>query len=296
MSVRTVTVVPVSGFQPGDHIKVDCKYFNHHAIFVAWQSINECVAMVIQHNGKNGNNSTIERCQENVEKFRLVVRPKNPSQVLERAYSREGSAGYNLLFRNCEHFCNWCITGKPISTQIMRHSTRMGGKQVVASASPVLGNAIVASELSWEAVQNIRSYLRGEISAKSCAKAVLNAGMGVGGGLAGAAAGATAGRLVGGGRVGGLVGAVVGGVVGQHLSGRMADQLTRRLLVESRDEAVVEAYHILQVEPNATNDEINTAYRHLALEKHPDRPTGSKQGFVELHTAIEIVRVARNME
>eukprot|EP00541_Cyclophora_tenuis_P007492 CAMPEP_0116563904 /NCGR_PEP_ID=MMETSP0397-20121206/13007_1 /TAXON_ID=216820 /ORGANISM="Cyclophora tenuis, Strain ECT3854" /LENGTH=249 /DNA_ID=CAMNT_0004090429 /DNA_START=58 /DNA_END=807 /DNA_ORIENTATION=+ len=249
--------------------------------------------MVVQHNGKNGNNSTIERCQESVKNYKLVARPKNPDQVLERAFSKEGTAGYNLVFRNCEHFCNWCITGKNISTQIMRHSARVAGQQLLRG-STVAGTAIVASELSWEAMQNIRSYLKKEITGKQCARGILNASLSVGGGVAGAAMGAAAGKVVAG-KVGSVVGAVVGGALGQHVSTRAADKLTKTILLQNRDDAIVKAYDIIQVEPNATNDEVNSAYRRLALERHPDRG-GNQDKFVELSTAIEIIRVSRDME
>ena len=46
----------------------------------------------------------------------------DPEDVVGRARSRLGEKGYHLLFNNCEHFANWCVTGKPLSGQI--HSLR----------------------------------------------------------------------------------------------------------------------------------------------------------------------------
>ena len=38
--------------------------------------------------------------------------------TLRRAISRIGEQNYNLLFNNCEHFANWCKTGRHRSTQM----------------------------------------------------------------------------------------------------------------------------------------------------------------------------------
>ena len=43
----------------------------------------------------------------------------SPSGVtLRRAMSRIGEQRYNLLFNNCEHFANWCKTGRHRSSQV----------------------------------------------------------------------------------------------------------------------------------------------------------------------------------
>ena len=39
-------------------------------------------------------------------------------EIIERAQSRLGEKGYDLLFNNCEHFARWCVTGEHISYQI----------------------------------------------------------------------------------------------------------------------------------------------------------------------------------
>ena len=38
--------------------------------------------------------------------------------TLRRAMSRIGEQSYNLLFNNCEHFANWCKTGRYSSAQM----------------------------------------------------------------------------------------------------------------------------------------------------------------------------------
>ena len=40
------------------------------------------------------------------------------SEVIRRARSRLGESRYRLMTNNCEHFCEWCVTGKPRSFQV----------------------------------------------------------------------------------------------------------------------------------------------------------------------------------
>ncbi|MGI6226435.1 MAG: lecithin retinol acyltransferase family protein [Peptococcales bacterium] len=41
--------------------------------------------------------------------------------VVKRALSQVGKdfGGYNFIFNNCEHFANWCATGRRFSKQVM---------------------------------------------------------------------------------------------------------------------------------------------------------------------------------
>ena len=39
-------------------------------------------------------------------------------QIVQRARSRLGEHAFHLLRNNCEHFCNWCITGHHRSEQV----------------------------------------------------------------------------------------------------------------------------------------------------------------------------------
>jgi len=55
----------------------------------------------------------------------IWVRPKSNEcfrceEVVTRARSRIGENQYHLLTNNCEHFCEWCLYGKPRSHQVER--------------------------------------------------------------------------------------------------------------------------------------------------------------------------------
>ncbi len=41
-------------------------------------------------------------------------------EIVRRARSRVGEQAYRLLTNNCEHFCNWCVSGLNRSVQIER--------------------------------------------------------------------------------------------------------------------------------------------------------------------------------
>jgi len=47
------------------------------------------------------------------------------------------------------------------------------------------------------------------------------------------------------------------------------------------------SYEILQIEPPITEVDVKRAFRKLALEYHPDKPTGDHNKFVEINTAYQ---------
>ena len=44
----------------------------------------------------------------------------SPQEIVLRARSRLGENEYHVLRNNCEHFCNWCVSGRSRSTQVER--------------------------------------------------------------------------------------------------------------------------------------------------------------------------------
>lgn len=55
-------------------------------------------------------------------------------------------------------------------------------------------------------------------------------------------------------------------------------------------------YKVLGVDKNATSEEIKKAYRKLALELHPDKPTGSETKFKEVSEAYETLSDAQKRQ
>ena len=48
-----------------------------------------------------------------------------PAIVVERAESRLGERQYDLFFNNCEHFANWCKTGRAECSQLRNFGLRL---------------------------------------------------------------------------------------------------------------------------------------------------------------------------
>ncbi len=70
----------------------------------------------------------------NGESYLVIMHTKcsNKGVTLRRAMSRIGERKYNLLFNNCEHFANWCKTGRHRSKQMENFiaTTNIGRKAI----------------------------------------------------------------------------------------------------------------------------------------------------------------------
>lgn len=66
------------------------------------------------------------------------------AEIVARARSRVGEDDYSLVFNNCEHFANWCITGKAKSYQV---------REATLTAAALAGAAAVAIRHTRTAVQ-----------------------------------------------------------------------------------------------------------------------------------------------
>ena len=63
------------------------------------------------------------------------VKTFSGQRVVERAKSRLGETCYDVFDNNCEHFVNWCRSGRAISTQISTTKTILRQSAAVASRS-----------------------------------------------------------------------------------------------------------------------------------------------------------------
>lgn len=62
----------------------------------------------------------------------------SPHETVGRARSRVGEHEYRLLTNNCEHFCNWCVSGFSRSAQI-GHPLEFSSRAIDLAASIVAG-------------------------------------------------------------------------------------------------------------------------------------------------------------
>ena len=117
MIFNKVVRTPVcNGIQRGDHVRVARGLYWHHAVAIDGEWLVEFgsgiwggVARYV-HRSDFSRGSTIA----------VVPHPVrfSPDESVCRAISQLGRNDFDLLTRNCEHFANWCVTGKWESWQI----------------------------------------------------------------------------------------------------------------------------------------------------------------------------------
>ena len=171
----------------------------------------------------------------------------------------------------------------------MNTSRALTRAQVIAGK--IVPVVIVAVQLSYEALKSIRSWWNGEISGKRCVKQIIDASAGILGGFGGGAAGCTIGTAILPG-VGTIIGAVVGGIAGSAIASTFSESLTEYFFDLPKSVALEKAYGFLGLTPSSSNGEINTRYRRLALEYHPDKD-GNVEDFYKLQIAVAIIKQAR---
>lgn len=71
--------------------------------------------------------------------------------------------------------------------------------------------------------------------------------------------------------IGSIVGGVVVGVVASQLAAALSDWLTRKIFDLPKSVALENAYNFLGLHRSATNSDINSRYRKLALQWHSDK-------------------------
>ncbi len=112
--------------QPGDQIRVKCKQIYHHGIYIG----NDEVVAFGHSFSLLEDHSKIEVLKTSVEEFlqggflevrifnkKELKQKRKPEEIIKTALSKLGEKGYHILHNNCEHFANYCVFGKKISTQ-----------------------------------------------------------------------------------------------------------------------------------------------------------------------------------
>ncbi|MDR1036269.1 MAG: lecithin retinol acyltransferase family protein [Deltaproteobacteria bacterium] len=101
------------GFKYGDHIRVPRGLYYHHGIVAGADEVihylDEGVSLTSFDDFADGGEP--ERVKHKNHKY-------GRREVVRRAKSRLDEDEYNLVFDNCEHFCNWCLNGYSASGQV----------------------------------------------------------------------------------------------------------------------------------------------------------------------------------
>ena len=197
-------------------------------------------------------------------------------------------------------------TKEDVMVQVKIHlGSQVGGAlvSVIPSGGEVVTIVLVATVLGLEAIRSIRKWWKGEISGERCAKSIIDASVtvtaGVGGGIVGGIGGSAAAvTLLGLGPLGIAIsmfgGALVLGSTSSALAGCTVKEITCRLFDLPQDEALEKAYNYLRLRSSSKNGELNSVYKKLARQHHPDRG-GDKEKFQELQICMEIIKASREM-
>jgi hypothetical protein len=107
----------------GAHLVTKRHGYSHHGIYVGAGRVVHYAGLSggLWHCGpveevslsRFGSGSTIGAVEHNAV-------PYSPEEIVRRARSRLGENDYRLLTNNCEHFCNWCVSGVSRSAQVQR--------------------------------------------------------------------------------------------------------------------------------------------------------------------------------
>lgn len=105
-------------FKSDDYIKVGKIIYCHHGIYIG-------DGKVIHYGGEKNNKKNATIVQESsLEEFAdnrvicLVQHSTYPRDTIDRAVKSLARRGYNLFENNCEHFANYCVSGKRESKQV----------------------------------------------------------------------------------------------------------------------------------------------------------------------------------
>jgi hypothetical protein len=158
-------------------------------------------------------------------------------------------------------------------------------------AGKMVSVGLLAVYLTIEAWNNLKLWYNGEISGKRCAKSIIDSLAGAVGGYGGGMAGAAMGTYIFPG-VGTVIGAVVGSVAGTTVTSSLSDWATLMMFDLPKSVALENAYIFLGLQNGASNDEINSSFRRLALRYHPDKG-GNYDDWHKLQLSMGIVKLSK---
>jgi HRAS-like suppressor 3 len=130
------------GLAVGDHLTTSRRGYRHHGIYIGH-------GRVVHYPGLSGLRVPGPVQEVTLSQFARgrsihIVKHKDavyaPWQVAERARARLGEDCYDLLRNNCEHLCNWCISGRSTSPQVERHA---GASMLTMSMATIAAGVVL---------------------------------------------------------------------------------------------------------------------------------------------------------
>jgi hypothetical protein len=130
--LRYTEWLPVEGaiIPLGSHVVTPRRHYLHHGIYVGDGKIVHYAGLAngLQR-GPVEETSLVFFSRGHPILFRSHADSSfDPCDVIRRARSRIGEDSYCLLTNNCEHFCEWCLHGKPRSYQVEAWLARRPGR------------------------------------------------------------------------------------------------------------------------------------------------------------------------
>jgi hypothetical protein len=159
------------------------------------------------------------------------------------------------------------------------------------AAGKMVSVGLLAVYLTIEVWNNLKLWWRGEISGKRCAKNIIDSLAIVAGGYGGGMVGAAAGAYIFPG-VGTVIGGVVGSLAGTTVTTSLCDWATQKIFDLPKTVALENAYIFLGLQNGASNNEINSSFRHLALMYHPDKG-GNYDDWHKLQFSMAIIKMSK---
>lgn len=107
----------------GAHIYVWRLGYKHHGIYVGRQEVVHYsgFSRFLDRDGRVEKVSLEAFCRQkkpHLVRYDAAETIFSPEEVVQRALSCLGANDYDLLTNNCEHFANWCVTGRARSQQV----------------------------------------------------------------------------------------------------------------------------------------------------------------------------------
>ena len=119
---RALNVQVNEPFMPGTHVVTDRALYAHHGIYVGDGRVVHYAGLCSGWQGGPVEEVSIREFADGERVFSIAhsSRPFSNAEIVARARSRLGENMYHILRNNCEHFCEWCVTGRKRSRQVRK--------------------------------------------------------------------------------------------------------------------------------------------------------------------------------
>ena len=109
-------------FRPGTHLVTDRTVYTHHGIYVGDGRVVHYAGLANGLESGPVEEVSLEQFANGERVFAAAhsSRSFSDAEIVARARSRLGEKMYDILRNNCEHFSQWCVTGRRRSWQVRK--------------------------------------------------------------------------------------------------------------------------------------------------------------------------------